>query len=83
MASRRTVTRAGRQIDLTPKEFGVLEALLGAEGAVVRTEELLARVWDEHVDPFTNTVRMAVMTLRRKLGEPQVVQTVVGVGYRI
>jgi DNA-binding response OmpR family regulator len=81
--ARRTVTRAGRQIDLTPKEFGVLEALLGAEGAVVRTEELLARVWDEHVDPFTNTVRMAVMTLRRKLGEPQVVQTVVGVGYRI
>jgi two-component system, OmpR family, response regulator VanR len=80
---RREAHRAGCSLDLTPKEFGVLEALLGAGGQAVSTEELLARVWDEHADPFTNTVRMCVMTLRRKLGDPPVVQTVTGVGYRI
>ena len=81
--ARRTVTRAGAELDLTPKEFGVLEALMSADGAAVSAEELLQRVWDEHADPFTNTVRMTVMTLRRKLGEPPVLETVMGAGYRI
>jgi len=80
---RRTVTRAGRDIALAPKEFGVLEALLAADGAVVSSEELLERAWDENVDPFTTIVRMTIMTLRRKLGEPQLIHTVVGAGYRI
>jgi two-component system, OmpR family, response regulator VanR len=80
---RREAHRNGELLDLTPKEFGVLEALLGAGGQAVSTEELLARVWDEHADPFTNTVRMCVMTLRRKLGNPPVIETVTGVGYRI
>jgi DNA-binding response OmpR family regulator len=81
--ARRTVTRAGRDLQLSPKEFGVLEALMAAEGAVVSLEELLAKVWDENVDPFTNTARMTVMKLRRKLGEPAVVHTVPGAGYRV
>ena len=81
--SRRTATRGGRDLRLSPKEFGVLEVLLGADGAVVSAEELLERVWDENVDPFTNTVRMTVMTLRRKLGSPAVVATVPGSGYRV
>ncbi len=80
---RRTASRAGTDLGLSPKEFGVLQALLEADGGAVSVEELLARVWDENVDPFTNTVRMAVMTLRRKLGEPAVVHTVPGVGYRV
>jgi len=80
---RRTATRDGEDLALSPKEFGVLQALMEAEGAAVSVEELLERVWDENVDPFTNTVRMAVMTLRRKLGEPSVVHTVPGVGYRV
>jgi DNA-binding response OmpR family regulator len=80
---RRTVHRAGEQVELTRKEFGVLEVLLSASGAVVSSEQLLERVWDENADPFTTTVRVTVMTLRRKLGEPQVVETVVGSGYRI
>ena len=81
--ARHTVTRAGVDVDLTPKEFGVLEALMGADSAVVSAETLLAQVWDEHADPFTNTVRMTIMTLRRKLGEPAVLETVMGAGYRI
>jgi two-component system, OmpR family, response regulator VanR len=81
--ARRSVTRAGEELDLTPKEFGVLEALMSADGAAVSAEELLQRVWDENADPFTNTVRMTIMTLRRKLGEPQVLETVMGAGYRI
>lgn len=81
--ARRTATRAGRDLELTPKEFGVLEALLAADGAVLSPEDLLVRVWDENADPFTNTVRMTVMTLRRKLGDPPVVHTVVGAGYRV
>ena len=80
---RRIATRAEQPLDLTPKEFGVLEALMEADGAVVSAEELLQRVWDEHADPFTNTVRMTVMTLRRKLGDPPVLETVMGAGYRI
>jgi DNA-binding response OmpR family regulator len=82
-SGRRTVARAGRPIDLTPKEFGVLEVLMTADGAVVSPEELLTRVWDENADPFTNTVRMSVMTLRRKLGDPPVIETVKGAGSRL
>ncbi len=81
--ARRVATRAGVDLQLTPKEFGVLEALLAADGAVLSPEDLLVQVWDENADPFTNTVRMTVMTLRRKLGEPGVVHTVVGAGYRV
>ncbi len=81
--SRRTATRDGVDLDLTRKEFGVLEVLLRADGGVMSSEELLDRVWDEHADPYTTTVRVTVMTLRKKLGEPPVVQTVVGVGYRL
>jgi len=81
--ARRAATRGGRELALTPKEFGVLEVLLGAQGAVVSAEELLERVWDENADPFTNTVRMVVMTLRRKLGDPPVIHTVQGAGYRV
>src|SRR3954468_18268660 len=80
---RREARRGGELLDLTPKEFGVLEALMSAAGQAVSTEELLERVWDEHADPFTNTVRMCVMTLRRKLGDPPVIKTVTGVGYRV
>jgi two-component system, OmpR family, response regulator VanR len=81
--ARRTATRAGAELALSRKEFGVLEALLAADGAVVSLEELLERVWDENVDPFTNTVRMTIMKLRRKLGEPAVIHTVAGAGYRV
>jgi two-component system response regulator VanR len=81
--ARHRVTRAGAELDLTPKEFGVLEALMSADGAAVSVEDLLQGVWDEHADPFTNTVRMTIMTLRRKLGDPPVLETVMGAGYRI
>lgn len=81
--AKRTVTRGGADVDLTRKEFGVLEVLLGAQGGVVSSEELLERVWDENADPFTTTVRVTVMTLRKKLGEPPVIDTVVGSGYRV
>ena len=81
--ARHTATRGGRDLGLSPKEFGVLEALLRADGAVVTAEQLLEAVWDANVDPFTNTVRMTVMKLRRKLGEPAVVDTVPGAGYRL
>ncbi|MGH3762122.1 response regulator transcription factor [Actinophytocola sp.] len=81
--ARRTVTRAARPVELTRKEFGVLEVLLAASGSVVSSEELLERVWDEHADPFTTTVRVTVMTLRKKLGEPGIIDTVVGSGYRV
>jgi DNA-binding response OmpR family regulator len=81
--ARRTATRAGRDLELTPKEFAVLEALLAARGALVAPEELVERVWDEQLDPLSNTVRMTVMTLRRKLGEPPLVETVRGSGYRV
>jgi DNA-binding response OmpR family regulator len=81
--ARRGLTRAGRPVELARKEFAVLEVLMAAGGATVSAEELLERVWDEHVDPFTNVVRMTIMTLRRKLGDPPVVETVIGVGYRL
>jgi DNA-binding response OmpR family regulator len=77
------VRRADRPVELTRKEFGVLEVLLAAGGAVVSSEELLERVWDENADPFTTTVRVTVMTLRKKLGDPGVIETVVGAGYRV
>jgi len=81
--ARHAVTRAGRPIELTPKEFAVLEALLEAGGAVISNDELVERVWDENADPFTNSVRMAVLRLRRKLGDPPVIETVKGAGYRV
>ena len=81
--ARRTVERDGRLVDLTPKEFGVLELLLVVAGVVLSAETLLDKVWDEHADPFTNAVRITVGTLRRKLGEPPIIQTVTGAGYRI
>jgi DNA-binding response OmpR family regulator len=79
----RSVTRDGRPLALTVKEFGVLHALMRAQGQAVSTEDLLEQVWDEHTDPFTNVIRVAVSTLRRKLGEPQFVQTVPRAGYRV
>jgi DNA-binding response OmpR family regulator len=81
--SRRVATRAGQPLDLTRKEFGMLEELLKANGAVVSQEELLERVWDANTDPFTTIVRVSMVTLRKKLGDPPVIETVVGVGYRI
>lgn len=81
--ARREAHREGRYLPLTRKEFAVLAELLRAEGAVVSAEELLERAWDEHIDPFTNVVRVTMMKLRRKIGDPPVVETVPGVGYRI
>ena len=81
--ARREVTRDGRSVDLTPKEFAVLQILLEADGAVVSTEELLERAWDEEADPFTNAVRVTMVTLRRHLGDPPVIRTVVGTGYQL
>jgi DNA-binding response OmpR family regulator len=81
--ARREVTRAGRSVPLARKEFAVLEVLLAAGGATVSAEQLLERVWDDQIDPFTNVVRMTIMTLRRKLADPPVVETVIGVGYRM
>ena len=74
--------RDERTLDLTPKEFAVLHVLMASSGQVVSAEELLEKAWDEHADPFTNAVRVAVMTLRKKLGDPPVVHTVPRVGYR-
>ena len=81
--ARRQVFREGQFIHLSRKEIGVLEELMRADGAVVSAEQLLEKVWDEHADPFTNVVRVTVMTLRRKLGTPAVVLTVPGAGYRV
>ncbi|MDA0160174.1 response regulator transcription factor [Solirubrobacter ginsenosidimutans] len=81
--AKRTASRGGVELDLTLKEFAVLQALLEADGAVVTPEELLERAWDEQLDPLSNTVRMTVMTLRRKLGDPPLIQTVRGSGYRV
>ncbi|WP_326691495.1 response regulator transcription factor [Streptomyces sp. NBC_01795] len=79
----RQARRAGRRLDLSPKELAVLELLLSARGAVVSSEELLERAWDQSADPFTNTVKVTVSRLRRKLGEPPVIETVPHAGYRI
>jgi len=81
--ARRLATRDGRQLDLSPKELGVLELLLAAQGTVVSAEELLERVWDEAANPFTNTVKVTVSRLRAKLGDPPVITTVAQAGYRI
>lgn len=81
--ARHEVERAGKPCRLTPKEFGVLEVLATDPGRVVSAEELLEKVWDELVDPFTNSVRVTMVTLRRKLGEPPLIDTVKGVGYRM
>jgi DNA-binding response OmpR family regulator len=81
--ARRCARRAGQWLELSPKEFGVLEVLLAAAGRVVSAEELLARVWDEAADPFTGAVKVTISRLRAKLGEPPVIETVARVGYRI
>lgn len=81
--ARRIADRAGQPLDLGPKEFGVLEVLLAAQGRAVSAEELLERVWDEMADPFTTAVKVTVSRLRRKLGEPPVIETIAQSGYRI
>jgi DNA-binding response OmpR family regulator len=81
--AKRVVSRGDRPLDLGRKEFGLLEELLKAHGTVVSSEELLERVWDANTDPFTTIVRVTMMTLRKKLGDPPLIETVVGVGYRI
>lgn len=80
---RREVYRDDRYVALTRKQFAVLEVLMAAEGGVISAEELLEKAWDEHADPFTNAVRITVSALRKRLGEPWVIATVPGVGYRI
>jgi DNA-binding response OmpR family regulator len=82
-AAKRCAQRSGRDLELTPKEFGTLELLLAAQGRVVSAEELLERVWDENADPFTGAVRIAISRLRAKLGDPPVIETVAKAGYRI
>jgi DNA-binding response OmpR family regulator len=79
----RVATRGGRRLELSPKEFAVLECLLAAGGRVVSAEELLERAWDEAADPFSNVVKVTISRLRRKLGDPPVIETVPGGGYRI
>jgi DNA-binding response OmpR family regulator len=81
--ARRQASRNGQPVPLTRKELGVLEVLLSADGAVISAEQLLDQVWDEFADPFTNAVAVTVMRLRRKLGDPPVIETIVGVGYRL
>src|SRR5690242_3346737 len=80
---RREVYRDGRFVALTRKQFAVLEVLVAAEGGVVSAEELLERAWDENADPFTNAVRITVSALRKRLGEPWIIATMPGAGYRI
>jgi DNA-binding response OmpR family regulator len=80
---RGTVTRDDHPIELSRKEFTVLTELLRADGGVVSAEQLLEKAWDENADPFTGVVRFVIMTLRRKLGDPQVIETLPGTGYRI
>jgi DNA-binding response OmpR family regulator len=80
---RRRASRNGQLVPLTRKELGVLELLMSADGAVISAEQLLERVWDEYADPFTNTVAVTVMRLRRKLGQPPLIETVTGSGYRL
>jgi DNA-binding response OmpR family regulator len=82
-SGQRIARRAGRRLDLSTKEFAVLELLLAARGTVVSSEELLARAWDEAADPFSNVVKVTISRLRRKLGEPPLIETVPGAGYRI
>ncbi len=81
--ARRVAFRGDRRLDLSPKEFAVLECLLAANGRVLSAEELLARVWDEHANPFTTTVKTTMGRLRAKLGDPPVIETVRERGYRV
>lgn len=81
--ARHSVSRDGRLLALSPKEFAVLHVLMRAQGRVVSAEELLEKAWDEHADPFTNSVRVAVMTLRRRLGDPPIIHTIPRAGYRL
>jgi len=81
--ARHRSSRGDRPLSLTRKEFGVLESLLAADGAVVSAEDLLAHVWDAHADPFSNIVSVTMARLRRKLGDPPLIETVVGRGYRM
>jgi DNA-binding response OmpR family regulator len=81
--ARRRSRRGGRQLDLGPKELAVLELLLAAGGRVVSAEELLERVWDEAADPFTTVVKVTISRLRRKLGDPPIIETVAQAGYRV
>lgn len=81
--ARRTTTVGGQPIDLTPKEFAVLEVLLAARGRTVSTEELLERAWDANADPFTNAVKITISRLRSKLGDPELIETVARTGYRV
>jgi DNA-binding response OmpR family regulator len=80
---RRVVTRDGRPRDLSAKEFALLEALMKAAPAALSAEDLLEQVWDENADPFTKTVQVTIGRLRRKLGQPDTIETIPGVGYRI
>jgi two-component system, OmpR family, response regulator VanR len=80
---RREVFRGGRFIALTRKQFAVLEELVGARGGVISAETLLERAWDENADPFTNAVRITISSLRKRLGDPWLIHTVPGVGYRV
>src|ERR1700745_345580 len=80
---RREFSRDGRYVALTRKQFAVLEVLVAGEGGIISAEELLERAWDENANPFTNAVRITVSSLRKRLGEPWIIATVAGVGYRI
>ena len=82
-AARWQATRGDAILPLTRKEFSVLEAIVAANGRVVSAEELLERIWNEETDPFTNVIRVTIMNLRRKLGNPPLIETIVGVGYRL
>jgi DNA-binding response OmpR family regulator len=82
-AARHVATRHGKPLELTAKEFSLLRYLMLHSGQVLTAERLLEHVWDEHADPFTNTVRVTVSNLRRKLGDDQPIETVVGSGYRL
>jgi DNA-binding response OmpR family regulator len=82
-SAHRVVTRSGERLSLSPKEFAVLELLLGAQGAVVSAEEILERAWDEYADPFSTAVKTTISRLRAKLGDPPVIETVAQAGYRI
>jgi DNA-binding response OmpR family regulator len=81
--ARRVAHRAGRRLELSNKELAVLELLIAGDGAVISSEELLARAWDEAADPFSGVVKVTISRLRRKLGEPPMIETVPGAGYRI
>jgi DNA-binding response OmpR family regulator len=81
--ARHRASRSDRPLSLTRKEFGLLEMLLAADGAVVSAEDLLEHVWDAHTDPFSNIVSVTMARLRRKLGDPPLIETVVGKGYRM